>query len=98
MYSSHGNLMFKKNSYWLGLIIGLVLPSILFGILYGLNHFTGLFDHPPVVLPVQKMMFVSSALNIIPFRYYFKHGGLEKTGQGILFITVVLVLMIIISF
>jgi hypothetical protein len=90
--------MLRRNSFWLGLLIGLVFPSILFGILYSLNYYTKLFDHPPVILSIQKMMFVSSALNILPIRYYFKHADFEKTGQGILFITVFLVVMIILAF
>jgi hypothetical protein len=90
--------MHKKNSFWLGLLIGIVIPLVLFGILYSLNLFTKVFEHPPVILSTQKLMFICSALNILPIRYYFMHGGLEKTGQGVLFITVFLVLMITLAF
>jgi hypothetical protein len=86
--------MYKKNSFWLGLAIGIIIPLVLFGILYFLNFYTGVFKHPPVVLSDQKLMFVCSALNILPIRYYFMHKGLEKTGQGLLFITVFLVVII----
>jgi hypothetical protein len=90
--------MHKKNSFWLGLLIGIIIPLVLFGILYALNFYTKVFEHPPVVLSTQKQMFVCSALNILPIRYYLMHGGLEKTGQGVLFITVFLVLMITLAF
>ena len=90
--------MHKKNSFWLGLLIGIIFPMVLFGILYAVNYFTKAFDHPPVILSVQKMMFVCSALNILPIRYYLMHGGVEKTGQGVLFITVFLVLMVMLAF
>jgi hypothetical protein len=90
--------MHKKNSFWLGLLIGIIIPSVLFGILYALNLYTKVFEQPPVVLSTQKLMFISSALNILPIRYYLTHGGLEKTGQGILFITVFLVLMVMLAF
>ena len=90
--------MLKKNSYWLGLIIGVILPLFLFGILYTVNHYTKVFEHPPVILSIQKLMFVCSALNILPVRYYLMHGGLEKTGQGVLLITVSLVLMVTLAF
>ena len=90
--------MLKKNSFWLGLVIGIIIPLILFGILYALNLFTKVFEHPPVILSIQKMMFVCSALNILPIRYYLMHGGLEKTGQGVLLITVFLVLMVTLAF
>jgi hypothetical protein len=90
--------MLKKNSFWLGLVIGIIIPSVLFGILYALNFYTKVFEHPPVVLSMQKMMFICGALNILPIRYYLLHDGLEKTGQGVLFITVFLVLMITLAF
>jgi hypothetical protein len=90
--------MHKKNSFWFGLAIGIIIPLILFGILFALNHYTKVFEHPPVILPTQKLMFICSALNILPIRYYFMHGGFEKTGQGLLFITVFLVLMITLAF
>ena len=89
--------MLKKDSYWLGFLIGILMPSILFSILYALNYYTKIFEHPPVVLPVKKMLFVSVALNILPIRYYFKNVSLGKTGQGILFITVFLIFMIILA-
>ena len=82
----------------MGLVIGIIFPLILFGFLYFLNLYTHVFEHPPVVLSTQKLMFISSALNILPIRYYFTHGGLEKTGQGVLFVTVFLVLMVILAY
>jgi hypothetical protein len=90
--------MHKRNSFWLGLVIGIIFPLVLFGILYTLNFYTKVFEHPPVILSTQKLMFISSALNILPIRYYLTHDGLEKTGQGVLFITVFLVLMVMLAF
>lgn len=90
--------MLKKNSFWLGLVIGIIIPLILFGILYALNLFTKVFEHPPVILSTKKLMFICSALNILPVRYYFVNGGLEKTGQGVLFVTVFLILLIMLGF
>ena len=90
--------MHKKNSFWLGLLIGIIIPLFLFGILYSVNHYTKVFEHPPVMLSIQKMMFICSALNILLIRYYLMHDGIEKTGQGVLFITVFLVLMIMLAF
>jgi hypothetical protein len=90
--------MLKKNSFWLGLLIGIIFPVVLFGILYMVNMYTGVFQHSPVLLSTQKMMFVSAALNVLPIRYYFMHGGIEKTAQGILSVTVFLVLMIILAY
>ncbi|MCX6251081.1 MAG: hypothetical protein NTX61_10055 [Bacteroidetes bacterium] len=86
--------MFKRNSYIVGIVFGIILPGIIFGFLFGINAITGVFSHPPVLLPLNKMLFVSTALNIIPMRYYFIHGGVEDTGKGILIITVIMIILI----
>jgi hypothetical protein len=90
--------MLKKNSYLLGILIGVVTPLLLFGILYGLNLMTGIFSTSLVMLPPKKMLFVCTALNIIPIRYYFTHKDLGKTGQGILFVTVFLIFMVLLAY
>ena len=89
--------MFSKNSFWLGLLFGCLFPALLFGFLFGLNHYLHLFDDPPVQLSTQKMMFVAAALNIIPIRYFFRNMGNHKTGAGMLAITVFLVFMIFLA-
>jgi len=90
--------MFKRNSFFSGFVIGIIIPVIIFIILYGINYLTGIFNQSPIILSEKKMMFISTALNIIPFRYFFKKGGWEETGKGILFITVVLILIITLVF
>jgi hypothetical protein len=90
--------MVKKDSIWLGIAIGILIPLALYGILYVINYFTHVFDHPPVMIAGQKMMFVSSVLNIIPIRYCFKNEDLVKTGQRILAVTVFLVFMIFLAY
>jgi hypothetical protein len=90
--------MLKKDSILLGMLAGILMPLALYGIFYGVNYFTHVFGHPPVVLSDQKMMFVSSALNIVPIRYCFKNEGHAKTGQGILVVTVLLVFIIFLGY
>ena len=87
-----------KNSYLAGLLAGLLFPAFFFGILYGLNVMIGSVIHSIPVLPVQKMLFISAALNILPFRYLFVKLKLDKTGGGMLVITVIIVIMIMLVF
>ena len=89
--------MLKKNSYILGIAIGILFPAVIFGFLYGIDAITGFFSHPPVLLTLNKMLFVSAALNIIPIRYYFVHVGVENTGRGILAVTVILIILVTIA-
>ena len=86
--------MFKKDFFWLGLLIGFVLPLALFGVLYLLDMVSGVLSHPPLELTFKKLLFVSIALNILPIRYYFTNGGMENTGKGLLFITIVMILTV----
>ena len=79
--------MLKKDSLWLGMGIGLVGPLILFGIIYLVKMLVG---H----LALEKAMFVSVALNIVPIRYYFINASMDRTGRGVLAMTVILIIAV----
>ncbi len=79
--------MFKKDSLWLGMWIRLVVSLVLFGIIYLLKVITG---H----LGLEKAMFVCVALNIVPIRYYLISAKLDRTGRGILLMTVILIVAV----
>ncbi len=89
--------MLNKNEHWIGLLIGLACPAFVFGLFWGINRLTGVFDHTPVLLPLQKQLFVSAALNILPFRYFYVARKLQKTGTGIIFMTVGIILTILLA-
>jgi hypothetical protein len=79
--------MLKKDSLWLGMGIGLVGPLILFGIIYLVKLTLG-------YLALDKAMFVSVALNIVPIRYYFISAKMDRTGRGVLAMTVILIIAV----
>jgi hypothetical protein len=79
--------MFKKDSIWLGLGIGLMGPLILFGIIYLVKVLIG-------QLALDKAMFVCVALNIVPIRYYFISADMGRTGRGVLGMTVILIIAV----
>jgi hypothetical protein len=79
--------MLKKDSFWLGLGIGLIGPLILFGVIYIVKFTLG---H----LALDKAMFVSVALNIVPIRYYFISAKMDRTGRGVLTMTVILIIAV----
>jgi hypothetical protein len=79
--------MLKKDSMLLGLCIGLAGPLILFGIIYSVKIILG---H----LALDKAMFVCVALNIVPIRYYFISAKLDRTGRGVLAMTVILIIAV----
>jgi hypothetical protein len=88
--------MVKKNSYPVGVLIGILFPAILFGLLFCLNLLTGFYNHLPTEFTLKKKLFVCLALNILPIRYYFTHEDVEKTGKGLLIITILLLMSTII--
>jgi hypothetical protein len=79
--------MLKKDSLWLGMGIGLVLPLILFGIIYLFRMMIG-------QLNLEKAMFVCVALNIVPIRYYFISAKMDRAGRGVLTMTVILIITV----
>lgn len=81
--------MFKKNSFFLGGIIGAIIPLLLgliifisFPIIKGVIHFQ-----------YHKLILLSFIPNVFLIRYYFKIAVLEKTGKAFLFSTFLLVLL-----
>jgi hypothetical protein len=79
--------MLKKDSLWLGMAIGLVGPLLLFGIVCLVKMLVG-------NLALDKAMFVSVALNIVPIRYYFISAKMDRTGRGVLAMTVILIVAV----
>ena len=79
--------MLKKDSLLLGMGIGLIGPLLLFGVIYLVKLALG---H----LALDKALFVSVALNIVPIRYYFISAKLDRTGRGVLAMTVILIIAV----
>ena len=79
--------MLKKDSYWLGMGIGLAGPLALYGMLVLIKMILG---H----MALDKAMFVCVALNVVPIRYYFISAKLERTGRGVLAMTVILIIVV----
>jgi len=82
--------MLKKDNFFLGVVIGLILPAAVFGFM----SLLGLFTEPGTIWarPFEKgnMMIFSIIMNVFPLRIYFVKYKAEKTGKGILAITFVL--------
>ena len=83
----------KKDNYLTGLLLGVVAPIIFYGLLYLIDmllySFTGIHLTPQY----HYLYLMSIAMNIILFRYYFVSLKAEKTGKGILLVTIVCILI-----
>jgi hypothetical protein len=77
----------KNDSFLLGIIIGLVLPAVVFGILYFINI---TFPNSATGLPIFKtttIVILGIVPNALTLRYYLVNLKADKTGRGILFVT-----------
>lgn len=90
--------MFKKDSYLSGVIIGIIFPVVCFGILYGVRILLVNIVDLRELLADNKLLFASSALNVIPLRYLYVSRRFVKAAEGVLLVTVVMIISFILAF
>lgn len=77
----------RRDSFWLGFLTGLVVPTAIFGFLYLLisiiEHFTGKIE----TITIQKIILLSVVPNLFLLRYYLLKLKYDLTGRGIVAIT-----------
>ncbi len=87
----------KKDSFWLGIILGILMPAVCFGILYLLN--ITLFVNRVTgqsVFRITTMLIISLIPNAIALRLYLVNLKADKSGRGILFVTFVFAIIFMI--
>ena len=84
--------LLKKDSFLLGAILGIVMPMIVFGILYLLM--TASPTAPPHK-QIAKMLVLGIVPNGLVLRYYLVSLKADKTGRGIIFVTFLLAIAFI---
>jgi hypothetical protein len=84
--------MFNRNSLWSGMVIGIAMPLILYGLMYlGLflyNYYTG----GELILNEAMLQIIAPVANLFFIRYYFITKKYEDTGRGVLLVTFVYVI------
>ncbi|HSV88788.1 MAG TPA: hypothetical protein VLH61_09110 [Bacteroidales bacterium] len=87
-------MTFKKDSWSFGIILGIVVPVIVFLItmlvLNLLEKADGLLYHPNQKAPA----LAGIAANLLFFRYYLVNLKFDKTGRGIILVSFVFILAI----
>ncbi len=80
--------MLKKNSMVFGIILGLVIPVIAFGLFYGVNILIAkFFTHGRSIFTLATLVVISIFVNVLAFRYYMLKLKMDLTGRGILLAT-----------
>lgn len=85
--------MFKKDSFWLGISIGIVAPLFFYGALILLNILLASIFGNDFEIRQNTMMLLSIFINLVPIRIYFVSWKLDKTGRGILLVTFALMVL-----
>ncbi|NVO02483.1 MAG: hypothetical protein HXX09_07235 [Bacteroidetes bacterium] len=85
---------------YFGLLLGFLIPLILFGIFYLLNLIYGVWikgaNKEVSIIQMSTIELVSIAGNLLPFRYYMVKLKFDKTGRGMLVMTMVYAVIYII--
>lgn len=88
----------KQDSFWLGLLLGMILPAAVFGILYFINI---TFPNSATGLPIFKtttILILGIVPNALVLRYYLVNLKADKTGRGILFVTFIFAIVFMIFY
>ena len=81
--------IFYKDSLPLGIVLGIVLPLISFGILYAVSTIFAPAGKD-YLIELHTVVLVSVFTNLFTLRYYLMKPKFDKTGRGILLITFIL--------
>ena len=81
--------MLKRDNTILGMLLGIALPLIIYGIVYLIMTQWGTIDKELGVfyLKDSTMQLIGIFANLFIFRYYLVNLKLDKTGRGILLVT-----------
>jgi hypothetical protein len=71
--------MFRKDVFLFGLLLGSILPTLLF---FGLKLF--FVDFLEIFIEINTIYVLSILVNFLIFRYYMINIQMDKTGRGIL--------------
>ena len=84
--------MLRKNTYLLGVVLGLLLPVLTWIILSGIMMVVeeGISGFTPRRSPFFELLGI--AVNLLVMRYYLVNLKFDKTGRGILVVTFILII------
>lgn len=85
--------MFKKDSYWVGLLSGALAPVIFYGLLYVVDMLFDNYFGKHIVRENHYLILLSIIPNILLLRYYLGKQKFTKTGSALLLLTIVFVLL-----
>ena len=84
--------MFNRNSLWLGIVIGIAMPLILYGLMYLVLLLYNYYAGGEAIMNESMLQIIAPVANLLFIRYYFVTRKYEDTGRGVLLVTFVYVI------
>jgi len=79
--------LFKRDQYGTGIVLGLLLPALLYLLLFCIDLLVLRFFSTHILAKQDYLYLLSIAINLFTIRYYFVNLKYDKTGRGILLVT-----------
>ncbi|PKP32194.1 MAG: hypothetical protein CVT99_05465 [Bacteroidetes bacterium HGW-Bacteroidetes-16] len=80
--------VFKRDCVMIGVLMGILFPFLLLGILFGLNWILQSLFGLHFARHIHYLYLLSMTANLFPLRYYLAKLNYEKTGMGLLLMTI----------
>jgi hypothetical protein len=84
--------MFNRNSMWFGILIGILMPLVIYGFLYGILYFYQDLSAAPLQFDESLLQLISPVINLFFIRYYFVNKKYDETGRGLMLVTFIYVI------
>lgn len=85
--------VFKKDTFVLGLILGIVLPAVFYGLLFLMDMAVVSIFGAHMLARQDYLLLLSTVINLFAIKYYFVNLKYDKTGRGVLIVTFALALL-----
>jgi len=77
----------RTDTVWMGILLGILLPAISFGIFYAIGLGLNAASGKEQVFKPQTLALISIFTNLFTLRYYLLKLKYDRTGRGILLVT-----------
>lgn len=84
--------MFNRDSYWFGILIGILMPLVMYAILIGVLHMYNRMASLGGRLDESLLQLICPMVNLFFLRYYLVTKKYDETGRGVLLVTFVYVI------
>ena len=88
----------NRNDGKFGLLLGILVPLITFGLVYLIDLFLSAQTGNAYVIKDGTKLVIGVAINVLLFRYYMVNRRMDRTGQGILAATFFYAIIYVIVF